>query len=518
MRPEDAQALYFEAKRALLQRSFRDFVVWAWFLITGTPYVPNQITEQIIATLQRVGDGELWRVLICCPPGVGKSTVHACFKGWRTGRDPRHRSIHASHSFELARDLSLRVRRFVEGDAYRAMFPDVVLRDDQNTAGRWSTTRDGRFVAVGTDSGLTGVRAHEAVIDDGLSAADRFSPAKRESLWRWFLESLSTRLDGERAPIVVIAQRLDRDDLPGRLIEAGGWTLVELPAETEDGELLAPNVLPREKLDALKAQSAATYATQYLQRPNDDATANGAKRTWWRFHRAAHVAPTTPRPLGCDVDVPAVETPEHFSNVVIACDLTFGGLKAANDFASIQVWGANGAGRYLLAHWRRKATQLDQQEAIRNLSREYPGATIIVEAAAGGQGAVELLRAAGFTNVLGVTTGGKGKDQRFSLVSPTLESGCAYLPLGAAWLGDFVEELAGATKHDDAKDACAYGLARLALREHHAADCDGGWSGNEPVAITTSYDASSGDLSGGWGGNSEPDRIWMLPFSQGGSR
>lgn len=32
------------------------------------------------------------------------------------------------------------------------------------------------------------------------------------------------------------------------------------------------------------------------------------------------------------------------------------------------------------------------------------------------------------------------------------------VPLGAPWLGDFVEELAGATKHDDAQDACSYGL------------------------------------------------------------
>lgn len=463
-----------DAKRALLTKSFRDYVVWAWPLITGTPYVANQITETIIATLQQVGDGSLWRVLICCPPGVGKSTLLACYSSWRLARSPGHRAIHAGHSFELARDESLRVRRLIEGDAFAAMFPSVVLRVDQNTAGRWATTQDGRYVAIGTDGGLTGIRAHEAVLDDPLNAIDRFSAAARESLWRWFLESLSTRLDGDRAPVVVVQQRLDPDDLIGKLIEAGGWHLVTIPAETDDGELLAPNVLPRAKLDALKAQSASTYSTQYLQKPNDDSTAL-VKRTWWRFHRPAHVAGNTPRPLGCDTDILAVDTPAHFASVVIACDLTFGGLKASNDFASIQVWGSLQGGRYLLAHWRKKASQLDQEQAIRNLLGEYPGATVIVERAAGGQGAVELLHAAGFANVIGVNTGGKSKDQRFSLVSSTIEAGNAFLPLGANWLGDFVEELAGATKHDDAKDACAYALARLALRERHEARSVGGW-------------------------------------------
>ena len=58
-------------------------------------------------------------------------------------------------------------------------------------------------------------------------------------------------------------------------------------------------------------------------------------------------------------------------------------------------------------------------------------------------------------------TGGRGKAERLAVVSPTIEGGNAFLPLGAPWFADYVEELVGATRHDDAQDATAYALATL---------------------------------------------------------
>ena len=225
----------------LCRRSFSDFVAWAWPLITGLRYVPNAIAEQIISTLQRVGDGELTRVLIACPPGVGKSTLLACYASWRFARNPAHRAIHGGHGFDLAAKESRRVRRLVEGAAYRSLFPEVQLRADENTAAMWATTVNGHYTTVGVGGGLTGARALEAVVDDPLNAPDRFSNAAKESMWVWFTEALSTRLDGDRAPVLVIHQRLCPDDLIGRLLEADrdGWHLVELAADDGRRELIA---------------------------------------------------------------------------------------------------------------------------------------------------------------------------------------------------------------------------------------------------------------------------------------
>jgi hypothetical protein len=447
--------------RSRLKRSFAHYADWAWPLITGVPLTRNSALDALIAALQDVADGKTTRLLVAISPGTGKTTMLACYSSWRLARDASHRSIHASHAYDLAATESRRVRRFVEGDEFRRMFPEVKLREDESTVQHWATTADGRYFAIGTDGALTGRRAHEAVLDDPLNAIDRYSKAARDTLWAWFQESLSTRLDGDRAPIIVVQQRLDRDDLIGRLLEQGGWTLVEIPAEDEHGNPTAPNVLPAEKLAAQKQQiGAAAYATQYLQRPSDDSTA-AIKRTWWRFYG------TGPRPSACDSTQPAAVTPTKFDRVVLAVDMTFGATSNTADYGVVQAWGAVGAKRFLLRQWRGRATQMAQREAIKRLRRDYPHAKVLIEKAAGGQGAIEQLESDGITGVLGVGTAGLGKQARLALVSPVIEAGNCYLPLDpAAWLGDgtladYVEELAGASKHDDSQDATAYGLAEL---------------------------------------------------------
>ncbi|MEJ7597777.1 MAG: hypothetical protein WKG01_07705 [Kofleriaceae bacterium] len=259
------EQLELELRRSLYRDSFADFTVWAWPLITGAPLRPNRATTAITAALQDVADGRTRRLLVAVPPGLGKTTTLALYAAWRLLRNPGWRAIHASHSFSLISTQSRRVRRLVESAEYQALFPAVAIRPDESSVENWATTADGRFIATGTDSGLTGRRADEAVLDDPLAASDRFSKAARESLWSWFTESLSTRLDGENPPIACVQQRLDQDDLIGRLITAGGWTLLELPAEDDDGTLLAPEILSREKLDALKLQiGSAVYACQFL--------------------------------------------------------------------------------------------------------------------------------------------------------------------------------------------------------------------------------------------------------------
>jgi predicted phage terminase large subunit-like protein len=143
---------------------------------------------------------------------------------------------------------------------------------------------------------------------------------------------------------------------------------------------------------------------------------------------------------------------------VIACDLTFGSTKG--DYAVAQVWGSDGPGRYLLAQWRKRAGLLESVGAIKALAAAYPRAKVIVEKAANGAGAIEELAAAGLAGVVAVKPLGS-KAERIGMVSATIEAGNAILPLGASWLADFVEELAGATKHDDAQDCAAYAIHEL---------------------------------------------------------
>src|SRR5439155_6253761 len=67
-------------------------------------------------------------------------------------------------------------------------------------------------------------------------------------------------------------------------------------------------------------------------------------------------------------------------------------------------------------------------------------------------------------HVTGVQTCALPISQRLGAVAPTIESGCCYLPLGAPWLDDFIEEMSGATKHDDQMDTTAYALIDLNVK------------------------------------------------------
>jgi predicted phage terminase large subunit-like protein len=463
----DLAALVHALEADLYRRSFADYVRRFWPSVTGAPIVWNRAIAEVVAVLQRVGDGELYRVLIAMPSGVGKSTLMALYAGWRLARDPSHRSLHMMHASSLANTESLRVRRLVESDEHRALFPAVVMRADENTIAVWATVSGGRYIAVGQDTSLLGRRALEAVLDDPLDTLDRFSRAAKDGLWAWFSESLMTRLDGDRAPVIVVHQRTAVDDLIGRLIEQGGWHLLELPAEEEDGTLLAPTVLTREKLDDLKQRNPRAYAAMFLQRPGADDGAAIA-RTAWRFHAPATANPNASRPMGCSKpdDSPTVVTPTKFDRIVISVDMTFGGTKSTNDFCAIQVWGAAGAQRFLLDRWKKKAKQREQRAQIKAYRTRYPRAKILIERAAGGEGAIEELEAEGVADIEGVTVGTLtgGKQARLENVSPTIERGEAFLPLGMHDLAGFVEELAGATRHDDDQDACSQAIHWLNLR------------------------------------------------------
>ncbi len=471
---------------SIYRDSFADFVARFWSVVTGGEYRQNKITTAIIAALQRVGNGEVSKLILNCPPGCGKSTLLALWSAWRIARDPSWKALTASHAYELAATTSRRVRRLVASPEFQAMFP-VKLREDEAQIALWATDEGGHFIAVGRDSGVTGRRVSEIICDDLGAAADRYSKAALDHAWTFFAETLSTRLDNDRAAQIVCGQRIAVDDVSGRLIAMGGWTVISIPAETDDGEPLAPDVLPRDKLDGVRAQiGAAAYACQYLERPSSDDNAI-VKRAWWRFHRPRHVPSSSPRPAGCDLEQPAVITPERFDRVVISVDMSFGSLKG--DYAVAQVWGAVGGDRYLLEQFRKKCSQLEQQGAIKALAAKYSAYSprILVERAAGGAGAIEQLTSDGITNIVPVLPGGKGKRERLGLVSPAIEGGHVYLPLGASWLGDFVEELSEATSHDDMMDATAYALANLTGRSdaddlqmridgfRRAAGMSGGW-------------------------------------------
>ncbi len=473
-------------ERSLCIDSLRYFFVAAWPHMEPTiALLPSVAIDGMCAAGQALAEGRIKRLANSTCPGTSKSLFWSvAFPAWIELREGgRERIMVGSYAWAFATRDSRRCRDLMQTDWYRSLVDgEWEIREDANRNDDFWTTTTGRRLITSVEGKSTGERCSWQIMDDTLSAADALSTSAKAEAVRWVNQVLPSRLQDQRTdPRVMVGQRLAVDDTIAEAIRQG-WPYLYLPAvlgpcpelgideETEPcelrddaGELIwrdprAPGEHIVELLDIpalvrLKQElGSSAFAAQYLQRPADDSSAL-IRRAWWRFHGDGRDV----RPAGCDVELPVVDTPDRFDRITIAVDLTFGSV--TGDYAVCSAWGAVGPDRYLLAHWRKRAGFEESLAAITQMARDYPSAKVLVEKAANGAASIEMLRKK-MPNVVAQKPIGK-KMQRLGAIAPTVESGHCYLPLGMPGLADFVEELAGATKHDDQCDVTAYAVLDL---------------------------------------------------------
>lgn len=455
------------------------FAERSWSIVEPTrAYLPSIAWEAFCAAGQAVAAGRLKRLGVETCPGTGKSLFWAVvFPAWLLLRSHgRSRVMAGSYSHSFAERDGTRCRDLVQSEWFRSLVAAIGdpwdLREDVNQKGNWWTTATGRRLITSVSGGTVGHRCTTQIIDDPLNEADVFSSASKAESLRWVFEVMPSRLEDQREDQrVVVMQRLDVADALGEARKRG-WPILSLPAVLgmwgvpEEGCVLVDDDgkevwrdprAPREPivdlldlptLERLRIElGSSVFAAKYLQRPGDDSAAT-FKRSWWQWY-------DVPPPVGRDV---------------IAADLTFG--SATGDYANVQVWRGVGPDRYLLRA-RRGRVGFEMSKAwIAELARAYPGASVCIEKAANGHAVIETLRKE-IPAVKPLRPWGK-KSQRHAAAAPTVEAGNCYLPLGEVFeevsptgevtLVDaavFVEELAGATKHDDQMDAASYAIIEL---------------------------------------------------------
>lgn len=343
-----------------------------------------------------------------------------------------------------------------------------------------------------------GILVHNClIVDDPQSSESVYSKADRERTNRWWLETMVTRCDDPRLSAFVVAQqRLHPEDLIGECMARDlGYEYLCLPSEydprrkcityrtdpfsglkvkfwedprTEEGELLFPQRFTPEVLaDALKTLKPTAYAAQHQQNPSDAANAM-FKPHWWRFWRPEGRATTSVegeapnRPVGCPKadDEPAIVLPAVMDQIVVHVDPTLLG-EQSKDYAVAQVWGGVGPDRFLLEQYRDKFSIAQLTAILLDIHARYPLARIQIEESVVGPAIVADLKRL-IPNVFGVKPEGS-KEARAAGVMVLVEGGNVYLPEGARWLGDFVDEMSSFPgKHDDVVD-CLSGALRTMM-------------------------------------------------------
>lgn len=420
-------------------------------------YRPAPHHRVIADHLEAVERGEIDRLIVTMPPRHGKSTLASeHFPAWYLGRNPDKRVIGCAHTAGLA----YRFSRLARNKMTTARWPfNVAPADDLAAVQTWDLAgHRGGYVAAGVGGAIAGYGADLVLVDDPVKNAEQADSAVyRERAWEWWTTDVVTRME-PGAAAVAIGTRWHEDDLIGRLIESGRWTVLHLPALDDAGDALWPEHYPADVLGKIKGEvGSRTWEALYQGRPSP-AEGGTFKRGWWQRYR----------------ELPPLKRVEQFVDSAFKDGV-------ANDFSVVATWGTDGLGSaYLIDVWRKRVQYPDLMHAVHAAHQKHQErATTVpinVEDKASGQSAIQTLRRP-LPQLNGTTLpalpvipypikAGESKQGRAEAVSPLVESGRVFIPGSAPWLDDWVAEHDGFPygKHDDQVDTTSMALSRLLRR------------------------------------------------------
>lgn len=322
-----------EPAAVLAPLSFEAFIRLAY-----PRYGFHRWARTLIGLLQAIADGELARLIVTCPPRLGKSLlVSKLFPAYFIYRHPQLFTAIASYSAELAYAHSREARHY-----YR--ITGNPLSRDSTSVGNWLAELRGGCIAAGVNGPFTGKGYSLGIIDDPYKGpADAASLLIRERLidWLravWFTRAEPSHIDAGNGGLqrnlsaqVIVLTRWDHQDLVGWLLEqeAGDapqhWHLLNLPALAEDpadrqqfpvtcsvepdwrqpGEALCPERFPLSELQKIRSRLGSYWwQALYQQRPTP---AQGFifLRSW--------------------IKPPFVRSRRRYAPLVLSCDLAFKG-------------------------------------------------------------------------------------------------------------------------------------------------------------------------------------------------
>ena len=403
----------------------------------------------------RIAEGELKRLIINMPPRHTKSEFAShLFPAWYLGKFPDRKVIQTSHTAELAVGFGRKVRNLVGSPDYNRIFPNVELSADSKAAGRWNTSKQGDYFAIGVGGAVTGKGADILIVDDPHSEQEAAlnDPSVYDKTYEWYTSGPRQRLQPGGA-ICVVMTRWSKRDLTGSIlkasIERGGadeWEIIELPAILPSGKPLWPGFWPIEQLEALHAElPVSKWSTQYQQDPTAEESAI-IKREWWNEWKEL-------KPPACEF-------------VIQSWDTAFLAKETA-DYSACTTWGVfydedKNANIILLDALQERLEFPDLKARAYEMWKEYEPDAFIVEAKAAGSPLIFELRRIGIP--VAEYTPGRGRDKiaRVNAVSDLFHSGHVWAP-NKRWAEEVIEQFASfpTGDHDDLVDSSTQALLRF---------------------------------------------------------
>jgi predicted phage terminase large subunit-like protein len=475
-RPPVGLALGEEVRRAASgisteRMEFADYIKAGWPIIEpATQLEWNWHMDLLIEHAQALYMGQCNRLVVNMPPRNIKSIFFSVlWPTWLWTRRPWARMIFSSYAQGLSTDFSVKRRRIIGDEFYQSRWGGIVrLHNDNDLKTEFSNTQTGVMSTTSTGGTVTGKGADGLIIDDPQNPKMAESEAERKAANLHYSNTLISRLnDKKRGFVILVQQRLHKDDTTGMVLREGGWTHVDIPAmfakrrtyfcpmskrridRKPDTYLQESREGKAEYEKMRRAMGSRAHDAQYQQQPSSE-TGNIIKRRWWQFYK---------------------ELPGGFDAQIQSWDATFKKTETGSYIVG-QVWGLRGSQKYLLDQVRFRGDYPETKKAIKALTVKWPKALAkIVEDKANGPALIADL----CSSISGIIPAEPDGDKvvRASAVAPTIEAGDVWLPdpsicpkdedSGKPWVEDFIEECSAfpESTFNDQVDAMSQALTRL---------------------------------------------------------
>ena len=206
-------------------------------------WVHEDICRRLERFMRDVEDGKSPRMLLMCPPRMGKSEIGSRhFVPFVLGHHPDWEIIAASHTGSLSMSFSRYIRDLLRDPSYTAVFPTAQLDPASQSVENWNLTSGGGYLAAGLGGAITGRGASILLLDDlvkDIEAAD--SQNQRDNSWEWYISTAYTRL-APGGGVLGIMTSWHEDDFAGRIQAAMAakdgdtFEVVKYPAINDVGD------------------------------------------------------------------------------------------------------------------------------------------------------------------------------------------------------------------------------------------------------------------------------------------
>ena len=441
----------FERQQA--RDTFMGFVDKVW-----PEFIGGRHHKIMAKAFEKAVTGGSKRLIINMPPRHTKSEFASyLLPAWFLGKFPHKKVIQCSNTAELAVGFGRKVRNLVDSEEYKELFPGLELRADSKAAGRWNTSKNGDYFAIGVGGTVTGKGADLLIIDDPHSeqeaALAATNPDVFDKVTEWYTSGPRQRLQ-PGGVIIVVMTRWAMRDLTGQVLKAaaarGGdkWDVIEFPAIMPSGKPLWPEFWSLAELEALREELPnAKWQAQYQQNPVGNESAI-IKRDWWKWWEA--------------------DQPPQCEYILQTWDTAFEKNNRA-DYSAGTTWGVftndedNGSKNLILLNTYRKRVEYPElKKDVLQEYKDYEPDGVLIEKKATGAPLIYELRAMGIPVQEFTPSKGQDKISRLNSVSDIIASGKVWVPR-TRWAEELVDEVAAfpSGEHDDLVDATTLALMRF---------------------------------------------------------